>query len=130
MTVQGVLISLIINLRTVSIPVMVELSFFYLLGLVVSQLREKELRNLSLKKTLWLIILFWQLFTLASAYFSTMPSKWISKGIRKAIYRRDKGCFVCKKKNNLTLHHLKKRASGGSHSPANLVTVCETHHQD
>jgi HNH endonuclease len=37
-------------------------------------------------------------------------------------------CLRCHKRKNLTAHHLKPRASGGSDEPRNLVTLCAPCH--
>lgn len=58
-------------------------------------------------------------------------SQTIPPATRRAVIRRDGGhCRVpgCRNHVWLDLHHLHHRAAGGGHEPANLVTLCGTHH--
>lgn len=43
---------------------------------------------------------------------------------------RDGGCGIagCHSRYRLQVHHIKFRASGGSHDPDNLTTLCWFHH--
>lgn len=39
-------------------------------------------------------------------------------------------CRICFTRNNLHLHHVKYRSSGGSDTPDNLITLCMEHHAE
>lgn len=51
---------------------------------------------------------------------------WISKGVRKSIYKRDGNkCAYCDSKSHLSLDHFIPKSRGGElKNPANLVTSC------
>ena len=48
---------------------------------------------------------------------------------RRATIRRDQHrCRECGSKEDITVHHLKKRSDGGVNHPVNLVTLCQSCH--
>lgn len=54
-----------------------------------------------------------------------MLSANIDNKLRKAIYRRDGyRCALCDDVRGLQVHHIIRRAHGGSNDPANLITLC------
>ena len=54
-----------------------------------------------------------------------MISANISKETRKAIYKRDGyRCALCDSPQGLQVHHIIRRASGGTNDPANLICLC------
>lgn len=50
------------------------------------------------------------------------------KKMRAKIIKRDKCCFVCSTKNNLTVHHIKPRRKGGKTHERNLIAMCAECH--
>lgn len=58
----------------------------------------------------------------------------ISKNVRQQVLARDKVCQHCgtdgSTRNKLTLHHIKYRRHGGTSTPDNLITLCESCHQE
>ncbi|MBK9032369.1 MAG: hypothetical protein IPL61_13835 [Myxococcales bacterium] len=60
-----------------------------------------------------------------------VATRTIPPRVRRAVVRRDRGrCVVpgCRASRWLDVHHLRPRASGGSHLPENLAVVCTAHH--
>ena len=48
---------------------------------------------------------------------------------RRRIMQRDGvGCYLCGWKHNLTIHHIKKIADGGSNDIDNICQLCEACH--
>src|SRR5512139_189383 len=57
----------------------------------------------------------------------TKTLRW--KEIRASIIRRDGGkCAICKRKKNLTVHHIKPWLKSRNDEPANLITLCRSCH--
>jgi 5-methylcytosine-specific restriction endonuclease McrA len=53
--------------------------------------------------------------------------RWLS--VRGRCFLRDDNmCQMCRKKSNLTAHHLKPREEGGKSQLRNLITLCEKCH--
>ncbi len=55
----------------------------------------------------------------------------IAPATRRLVLRRDHGrCVVpgCRSSRFLDVHHVRPRADGGNHEPANLVCLCGAHH--
>lgn len=55
----------------------------------------------------------------------------IPPATRREVFRRDRGrCRVdgCRNHTWLSVHHLRPRADGGGHDPANLLLICGAHH--
>lgn len=54
----------------------------------------------------------------------------ISEKTREEVLNRDNyECKICRRKENLHLHHLIKRKNGGNHKADNLVTLCASCHR-
>jgi len=61
----------------------------------------------------------------------TCATQAIPPAIRRQIVRREHGqCAVpgCRCSRYLDIHHLRPRADGGKHDPANLLLLCAAHH--
>lgn len=57
----------------------------------------------------------------------------ISQHVRRAVLDRDNDqCQLCGVggENRLQLHHIQYRSQGGTHEPANLITVCFSCHEN
>jgi hypothetical protein len=48
--------------------------------------------------------------------------------IRSQVITRDKVCFVCKTRHDLTAHHIKPRRNGGKTNLKNLMALCHNCH--
>lgn len=54
----------------------------------------------------------------------------IPENTRTFVLQRDNNeCQICKNKENLHIHHIKKRVEGGNHNPDNLITLCSSCHR-
>lgn len=64
---------------------------------------------------------------------ATSPAaRTVPPRLRRAVITRDLGtCAVggCRSRYRLQVHHIHPQASGGTHHPTNLVTLCWFHHQ-
>ncbi|TCN37232.1 HNH endonuclease [Kribbella orskensis] len=57
--------------------------------------------------------------------------RFVTRPIRRALNRRDKGCVVCGAPPiQCEAHHLIHRADGGPTAVTNLVLLCKAHHTD
>lgn len=56
---------------------------------------------------------------------SNIPQKTIDN----VLDRDNNQCYMCKRTNNLHIHHIIKRVDGGDHSMDNLVTLCASCHR-
>ena len=53
------------------------------------------------------------------------------RDLRRSVLARDGGCCVfCGSVDALTLHHIRPRSLGGSHTRRNLVTLCRDCHDN
>lgn len=50
------------------------------------------------------------------------------KIIEKVKTRDGFKCVICSSKKDLEVHHIIPLSRGGTNSPTNLITLCETHH--
>jgi hypothetical protein len=61
----------------------------------------------------------------------TRAEPTIPERIRRKVFERDgyKCTFPgCRSSRNLSVHHIRHRANGGTHDPPNLTTQCDGHH--
>jgi hypothetical protein len=61
----------------------------------------------------------------------TRTKSAIPERIRRKVFERDgyKCTFPgCRSSRNLSIHHIRHRADGGTHDPPNLTTQCDGHH--
>ena len=49
--------------------------------------------------------------------------------LRRLIRTRDGGCVLCRRTDNLHVHHIVPRSRGGKDAPDNLVTLCQDCHE-
>ena len=68
--------------------------------------------------------------TFGNRYINYWQTGSISEKTRDEVLERDGfECQICRRKDSLHLHHLIKRTNGGDHSPANLITLCDSCHR-
>lgn len=54
----------------------------------------------------------------------------IPENTRSFVLQRDNNeCQICKNKEKLHIHHIKKRVDGGNHNSDNLITLCPSCHR-
>ncbi|NEA36191.1 HNH endonuclease signature motif containing protein, partial [Streptomyces sp. SID13031] len=59
-----------------------------------------------------------------------MDYRFVTRPIRRALIRRDKGCVICKAPpSHCHAHHIIHWADGGPTSITNLVLLCGAHHR-
>ena len=61
----------------------------------------------------------------------TRATQDIPPSVRRLVWRRDGGkCTLasCRSAANLELHHIIARTDGGTHEPAQIVLLCDSHH--
>jgi hypothetical protein len=63
--------------------------------------------------------------------WSSQATKVIPAAVRRFVLHRDGGACTadgCSSRYRLQPHHIRRRADGGTHDPANLTTLCWFHH--